>query len=50
MALNAVFSPGLEVACMSDRVKLFAALLGAVAALWAAILAVVKAIEDLARA
>jgi len=34
---------------MVDRVKLFAALAGALASLWAAIIAVVRAIEDLAR-
>lgn len=33
---------------MSDRVRLFAALAGALAALWGAIVAVVKAIEALA--
>ena len=32
---------------MSDRVRLFAALLAALAGLWGAILAVVKAIEAL---
>lgn len=34
---------------MSDRVKVAIALVAALAALWHAILAVVKAIEDLAR-
>ena len=45
---RAVLRPVIEGGLMSDRVKLFAALVAALAGLWAAILTVVKAIEALA--
>lgn len=47
--LYGVLRPVSEVRLMPDRVKQFAALAAALATLWAAIMATVRAIEDLAR-